>query len=449
MIEKDIIRKFMIVALALLTVLNSCREGDYVLEEKGVVIRDNGAGTGTVTWTSDKEYLLDGFVYVNEGDVLTIEAGTVIRGRAGRGENASALIVARGGKIIANGTKEHPIIFTAEKDDLDGTIGFDERGLWGGLILLGNAPLNTPTGEAIIEGVPILEPRAVYGGEDETDNSGVLRYVSIRYGGTNIGEGNEINGLTLGGIGNKTTIEFVEVVSNEDDGMEIMGGTVNVSNVVVAFCGDDCFDIDLGWQGNGQFWTGIQSEGLGDYGVEITGNTDNPNRRPYTLPKLANLTLVGNGSASGRSVIDVRNSGGLLVINSIFVHANYGISLEYVGGEYDSFFQWQNGNVLVGNNLFSDIAQSGISDAFRLRGFPTDEATSEWENYFHAGGNAFGDAGLTYSGDHYQLMPNALAYASLHEALDPWFRVVGFKGSFGEISWTDSWSLLSQEGLIN
>ncbi|MDQ7051624.1 MAG: hypothetical protein Q9P14_01515 [candidate division KSB1 bacterium] len=188
-----------------------------------VTVTDSDIAPGQkVVWTSDKVYVLDGFVFVDEGAELWIEPGTVIKGKPGQGEQASALIVARGGKIYAMGTPTHPIIFTAEADDVTdpNDLPLDARGLWGGVIILGRAGLNSTPGETAIEGIPTTEPRGLYGGNDDDDNSGVFRYVSIRYGGTDIGAGNEINGLTLGGVGRGTVIEFVEVFNNKDDGFE-------------------------------------------------------------------------------------------------------------------------------------------------------------------------------------------------------------------------------------
>ncbi|HEY9114111.1 MAG TPA: hypothetical protein VIN10_05385, partial [Bacteroidales bacterium] len=158
-----------------------------------VTINYNINGTGTTTWTSNNIYILNGLVFVNDGQTLTIEPGTVIKGKAGQGENASAFIVARGGKIMAEGTAEKPIIFTAEADDLQGSVPDLDNGLWGGVIILGKAVLNTVPAVQQIEGIPTTEARGSYGGNDDNDNSGVLKYVSIRHGGTDIGEGNEIN----------------------------------------------------------------------------------------------------------------------------------------------------------------------------------------------------------------------------------------------------------------
>ena len=201
-----------------------------------ITISDDGTGTGTTTWTSDNTYILSGFVFVNSEDTLTIEAGTVIKGAAGTQANASALIVARGAYINAVGTAEDPIIFTFEGDPLDGSIPYTTKGQWGGLIVLGSAKLNSVPGESAIEGIPTTEVRGLYGGTDDSDNSGIIKYISVRHGGTDIGAGNEINGITFGGVGSGTTIDYVEVISNADDGLEFFGGTVCVKHAIVSFC---------------------------------------------------------------------------------------------------------------------------------------------------------------------------------------------------------------------
>src|SRR5690606_8393302 len=209
-------------------------------------------------WESGKTYVLAGRIAVVDGVTLTIEKGVVVKGQAGAGANAAALIIARGAKIMAEGTAAEPIIFTSVADEIEpGMIESpnlspaDGGGLWGGLIILGKAPISVSTNEQNfqIEGIPASDPNGAYGGDVPDDNSGVLRYVSIRHGGANIGEGNEINGLTLGGVGSGTIIENIEVIANEDDGIEFFGGTVNVSNVVVWAVGDDAIDTDQAWSG--------------------------------------------------------------------------------------------------------------------------------------------------------------------------------------------------------
>jgi hypothetical protein len=221
--------------------------------------------TTNTNWTNDKVYELAGRITVTSGATLTIEEGTVIKGQAGTGANATALLIARGGKLMAEGTAAMPIIFTSVADEITpddvaagnfGSPNLDANinGLWGGVIVLGRAPIsasnaNGDLSEVQIEGIPTSDPNGLYGGNNPADNSGVIKYISIRHGGANIGSGNEINGLTLGGVGNATVVENIEVVANQDDGIEWFGGTVNVSNVVVLNVGDDGIDTDQSWSG--------------------------------------------------------------------------------------------------------------------------------------------------------------------------------------------------------
>jgi hypothetical protein len=216
--------------------------------------------TANTTWTKNNIYELAGRITVVDGVTLTIEAGTIIKGQAGTGSNATALLIARGAKLNAEGTATAPIIFTSVADEisvaqvaagdfkspnLDATVS----GLWGGLIVLGKAPISASANEIQIEGIPTTDANGLYGGTDAADNSGVLKYISIRHGGANIGNGNEINGLTLGGVGNGTVVENIEVVGNQDDGIEFFGGTVNVTNVLILNSGDDAIDTDQSWAG--------------------------------------------------------------------------------------------------------------------------------------------------------------------------------------------------------
>lgn len=217
--------------------------------------------TEDVTWSAANVYELAGRITVLDGVTLTIEPGTVIKGRAGTGANATALLVARGGKLMAEGTATMPIIFTSVADEItpedvaagnfaSPNLDPDANGYWGGVLICGKAKISASTGtEVQIEGIPTSDANGLYGGSDDADNSGVLKYISIRHGGTNIGSGNEINGLTLAGVGSGTTIENIEIVGNQDDGIEWFGGKVNVKNVVVWNCFDDGIDTDQSWGG--------------------------------------------------------------------------------------------------------------------------------------------------------------------------------------------------------
>jgi hypothetical protein len=219
----------------------------------GIIVSSNISQN--TTWTTGNVYVLAGRISVLSGVTLTIQPGVIVKGQAGTGANATALLIARGGKIMAEGTETQPIIFTSVADEIEpGQIASpnldpDLNGLWGGLIVLGNAPISADASPSQIEGIPPSDQNGLYGGDNATDNSGVIRYISIRHGGANIGEGNEINGLTLGGVGSETIIENVEIVSNQDDGIEWFGGTVNVKNAIVWNTGDDAIDTDQSWAG--------------------------------------------------------------------------------------------------------------------------------------------------------------------------------------------------------
>ena len=213
--------------------------------------------TANATWETGKVYILTTRVAVVDGITLTIQPGAVVKGEAGTGSNATALIIARGAKLMAEGTADQPIIFTSVADEIQpGEVESPNlepsiNGLWGGLLIMGKAPISVASDNQTfqIEGIPADDPNGTYGGTDAADNSGVIKYVSIRHGGSNIGEGNEINGLTLGGVGSGTVIEYVEVVGNQDDGIEWFGGTVNVKHALVWYAGDDGIDTDQSWGG--------------------------------------------------------------------------------------------------------------------------------------------------------------------------------------------------------
>jgi hypothetical protein len=209
------------------------------------------------TWTTGNIYILEGRITVLNGATLTIQPGVIVKGREGAAENATALLVARGGKLEAVGTATQPIIFTSIADQIlpgqveSPNISTSTNSLWGGLLVCGKAKISVASDAVTkqIEGIPPSDANGLYGGTDNADNSGTLKYISIRHGGQNIGEGNEINGLTLAGVGSGTVVENIEVVANFDDGIEVFGGAVNIKNAVVWNAGDDAIDTDQDWIG--------------------------------------------------------------------------------------------------------------------------------------------------------------------------------------------------------
>lgn len=452
--------KFIALLFASIIVLFSCSKDDDEKidpepESDEVIITDNGEGTGTTTWTGDKIYILDGLVFVNNGQTLTIEAGTVIKGKPGTGENASALIVARGGKINAVGTADKPIIFTAEADELTGNIDVKARGLWGGVIILGKAKLNSTPGESAIEGIPTSETRGIYGGNDNTDNSGIFQYVSIRHGGTDIGEGNEINGLTLGGVGSGTTIDHVEVIANADDGVEFFGGTAQCKNMIVVFCGDDCFDYDEGFCGKGQFWVAIQDYDEGDRIGEHDGGTDPETAQPYAIPEIFNATYVGRGASAGKRMITLRDNAGGKYGNSIFLNQAKGVDIELLAGE-GSFDRFQAGELEIKNNIFYDVADGTPAGLFKISfgsgasaNPDSTNASTDFVNYFNTAQNVVANPGVSYSASSWNLVPTGNVSDNMATYPSTWFDNVSYKGAFAPsgTNWASGWTLISTAGL--
>lgn len=305
----------LLLALSLVFVSCSDEGGEDLVDDNNITSNI----TDDVTWTSGNTYILGGRIAVEAGATLTIEPGVIIKGEAGTGSNATALLIAQGGKLMANGTASQPIIFTSIADEIEpGDIASPNldptlNGLWGGLLVLGYAPISADAESVQIEGIPVSDPNGLYGGKDAADNSGSLKYISIRHGGANIGEGNEINGLTLGGVGTGTEIAYVEIVANQDDGIEWFGGTVNVSNAVVWNTGDDAIDTDQAWAGTLDNFAIINpgdecfelDGGEGDYNMEHT--LSNGSAYAGMAEGLADLDDKGPAGTVGNSWVNMKN----------------------------------------------------------------------------------------------------------------------------------------------
>ena len=281
------------------TVTETVTETETVVVDSYADTTLEGNITSDTTLDASKIWLLKGRVSVVSGSTLTIPAGTILKAASGTGADATTLIIARGAKIIANGTANAPIIMTSVSDNIGvgGTypssgpaLGVDTRGLWGGLLILGNAlcSFSGDVAELQIEGIPTSDVNGLYGGTNPADDSGSVEYLSIRHGGAEIGEGNEINGLTLGGVGSGTKINHVEVVANVDDGIEFFGGTVNASNLLVWGQGDDAIDIDQAYAGTIDGAMVILTN-ASDHGFEVDG----PEGSAPGSFKLKNVTVIG------------------------------------------------------------------------------------------------------------------------------------------------------------
>ncbi len=260
------------------------------VEENGACILE-GVITEDTRLTADKAWLLRGGVWFGDGTAnvtLTIDAGTKIYG-----ENASNgfLVINRGAKINAVGTNTNPIIFTSDQ-----AVGSRARGQWGGLVINGKAPINAC---ADVDGADPCEAEGeggtgVYGGTNPADDSGTLKYVRIEFGGTEISADNEINGLSLQGVGNATDIEFIQIHRNLDDGVEFFGGTVNIKHLFVTEVGDDSIDWTLGYSGKIQHALVVQAADAGGHGFELDNNEDDYAATPLTGGIVSNVTLIGS-----------------------------------------------------------------------------------------------------------------------------------------------------------
>ena len=442
-----------------------------------------------VTWTNDFVYILEEYIFVNSGQTLNIEPGTVIKGAPGSGENATALVVASGGQIFADGnpgsddpSQANPIIFTAQADDGSG-LGRDVRGQWGGIILLGDASLNTSPGTQSVEGVPGDNPRADYGGSNDDHNVGVFRFVQIRHSGSSLAAGDEIQALTLGGVGSGSTVEYVEAFASSDDGFEWFGGTVNTRYLVAAFNADDSFDMDQGMRGNHQYWLGIQSPVEAGRIAEMDGGTDPEDGTPFAAPHVFNATYIGigpgaNAQGDNNSPFMIhRDNNATSYYNSVFLEGgrDAGLQIEDLASGADSRQRQENGDLNRENNLWWNIGPTWdpgatvnpttFEDIIQLT---TDDQGNEINpgyrgqlaQYLRDNGNQLltsspiqgvsrmaGSNGLDplAAGDATSGAPapaSSLNNSGVNGTLDD----TGYYGAMGTTNWAKGWTLLDQNG---
>jgi len=398
-------KQFLAVALLCVTAVTTSYAQDDLGQECGCpavssrtttvnlsTLTNGGTGTNapelkaSAHLTCDKIWVLDEKIYVPNNDTLTIDPGTVIKGNSATdAANAVALIIERGGKIIADGTKDCPIVFTAAADAMDGSYSLTNVGQWGGIVILGTATNNLVLksnsvtkgsgylcvgydGVGYIEGFDASNGLNLFGAGDanfptfnDKDNSGIFRYVSVRHAGAIIATGNELNGISLGSVGSGTTFEHVEVVAAADDNIEFFGGTVNVKYVSTLFGDDDMFDWDLGYSGKVQFYFGISADSLNSGDLHTTDNgfeCDADDNKAATAtsnhshPVIYNATMIGNGHIvpsadnTGPAAIQAKELTGGEIYNSVFANFRSGLHLStvrststYLGDAYD---QWTN-----------------------------------------------------------------------------------------------------------
>ncbi|HEY3385213.1 MAG TPA: hypothetical protein VGK46_01810 [Saprospiraceae bacterium] len=441
----------------------------------------------------DTLYILNDKIYVTNGKSITIAPGTAIKAPfvGGGSSDQNALIVARGGKIFAPGTRECPIVFTSTDDPLNGSYGINNRGKWGGVVLLGRAKnnlkagtggLSTATdGVGFIEGFPAATPENLHGmplgTADDNDNSGIMTFVSIRHGGAVVAPANELNGLTLGSVGRGTTLQHIEVVANADDGIEFFGGTVNLKYASIMFNDDDGIDYDLGYNGKCQFLCVVKTDSItspgGDNGFEADGMDNNVGTFGGS-PKLYNATMIGFKSINGTTAVD-QNQGIEFkeavrgeIKNCIFSNYNRGVQFANTatwtldadgsgGGAPvpydDAYAAWNAGTLILQNNTFI-----GTTQAVRVAG-----ANGSGPDYtkFNADGNTAIASVAGFSGLHnmnvstnavttkHDLIPGADITSTSLPPVDGFFTPANYRGAFkaGEKSWLYDYSVRALIGL--
>ncbi|KAA1244215.1 hypothetical protein [Aquimarina sp. RZ0] len=368
--------------------------GDVIINQGGTGVESGaivleGKITEDRTLSVSETYELRGGVSVVDGVTLTIEAGTrIIAGDVGG--VFSYLAIEQGATILAEGTASQPIVFTSNKST-------PNPGDWGGLLLAGRAPINRET-TATTEVANLT-----YGGTDPSDSSGILRYVRLEYTGGKINDDAEYNGLSLYGVGNGTTIEYIQAFNGNDDGIEFFGGTVNLKYAVVTGAGDDSFDWTDGWVGNGQFWIAQQTSVAGDKGIEADNFSDNPGATPFSNPTLSNITLIGAEDGDGENKgIEFRAGTKVSIYNTI-IKAFPGKGIEV--DDDQTLMNLNNNEIIVRNSIIDnvnsfdldheDIATVDLADFSLFNNFTLDGSGSPFNNIGTTIPSEFGINGFT------------------------------------------------------
>jgi hypothetical protein len=394
----------------------------------------------TRTLSASNTYVLKGAVYVPDGAVLTIEPGTIIKGD--KATNGS-LVVRPGGRIIANGTATKPIVFTSNQAK-----GSRAPGDWGGLVICGKAPVNFTGGSGILEG---FDTPISYGGTDANDNSGSLKYVRIEFAGIALTPGNEINGLTLAGVGAGTTIDHIQVIFGGDDAFEFFGGTVNAKYLVAARTTDDMFDTDNGYSGKVQYAFGISDPNLSDQagasnGFESDNDANGSANSPQTSAAFANVTVLGPQATTGATLpsggnkygvaAQIRRNSALNIYNSVFAGWPKGLNIDGTAsqGNYTSGSLKVQGMVLAGIPAGAALVAAGTDAVFNV---PTNLNVLIANNTdLQINANAFNLLSVN-------ALPNTgspLLTATAAAVLPTGFEAAPFRGAFGTTNWLAGWT---------
>lgn len=406
----------------------------------------SGNIVANTTWHNDTVYLLSnfvppdgGFIYVTGNATLTIEAGTLVKG------NGTSLVITRGSKIIAQGTPEMPIVFTSNQ-----AAGFRGPADWGGIIICGNATINDPAGFRVAEGGidPVM---GQYGGTNDADNSGILQYVRIEFGGIaqSAIPNSETNGLTMGGVGSGTTIDHVQVSYGGDDMFEWFGGTVNAKHLIAYGAIDDDFDTDYGYRGKVQFAVSLRDSLLGDAsgsnGFESDNDATGTTNTPITKPIFSNISIFGPKTVTGstgynanyRRALHLRRSSRTCTYNSVFTGFPTGLKIENsnTGANVTSGeLQFKN-NIIAGCNtpLDSSALTFGMVNWFNTNAntiYSSPTAVMANNPYSYTNPDFTPQSGSPL------LSGSDFSSANLTGGF---FTSTSYVGAFGSDDWTDCW----------
>jgi hypothetical protein len=424
-----------------------------------VVILEGNLTTRTLT--KDKEYLIKGQTFVRTGQVLTIQPGTIIKGdKATKG----TLIIDRGGKIEAVGTAAEPIVMTSNLP-----AGSRDRGDWGGLVVVGNAPNNqfnsTTNSWPIIEGIT---GDIQFGGDNNADDSGALKYVRVEYAGIELSPNNETNSITLGSVGSATEMEYCQVSYGGDDGFEWFGGAVNGKYLIAFACWDDSFDVDFGYTGKNQFGLEVRYPSYADQSGSNSFECDNgPNDNSTTLLTtgvFSNFTCIGPKATDTQSIngnyqhsLDLRRRTAVTIANSVFIGFPRGLRMNQQS-VYDNYAAGT--GKLLNNILVIPAATSSIIPFSVGSGMTVNAAAIEtWflttnERISAATADQFAVLGLASNlafGQNvtsaYPANPNfavttgtLTSGAAFSDTKLAGFQNVPYRGGFGTSDWTDGWA---------
>lgn len=387
-----------------------------------------------VTFTADKKWVLKGGVFVGDDadpaaspTTLTIEPGTTVFGDT---STLSFLLVTRGSRIVADGTAEAPIVFTSAKDT-----GQRARGDWGGIVINGQAPVNGCAGDPCT----LLGEAGTgtYGGSDANDDSGVLRFVRVEFGGALIDAENELNGFAFQGVGAGTVIDNIQAHMVSDDCLEFFGGTANAKHIVCTGVGDDNLDWAFGWTGKVQFLVAQQYPDAGGHGIEADNNESNHELTPVSHPTISNITLVGvAGSENSKIGMLLRRGTQADISNAVVVGFNERC---FDLDDQATFTAASDGDLTMRHSVFdcATLTDDAADDAFVL---------SDWL-LAPSESNVQGDPQLVdatnVTAPSFRAVAGGLAASGAEVPADPFFEDVPFRGACGteaSAEWTNGWT---------